>query len=115
MAGDVVKSSVHAVASFFGVYGALSRNGISASFNHDRHRHCWLGKINQAIPTFDRLIRHRYGRIVICICSACFASLVVGDPEFDLNARDFLLVYFFTIVGINSCEWIMGAERILFC
>ena len=61
-------------------------------------------KINQAIPTFDRLsIPAPVTGGLLFACLALVLHLLWSVTlEFDLNARDFLLVYFFTIVGINS-------------
>ena len=61
-------------------------------------------KINQAIPTFDRLsIPAPVTGGLLFACVALVLHLLWSVTlEFDLNARDFLLVYFFTIVGINS-------------
>ena len=61
-------------------------------------------KINQAIPGFDRLsIPAPVTGGLLFACLALVLHLLWSVTlEFDLNARDFLLVYFFTIVGINS-------------
>ena len=61
-------------------------------------------KINQAVPGFDRLsIPAPVTGGLLFACLALVVHLLWSVTlEFDLNARDFLLVYFFTIVGINS-------------
>jgi len=61
-------------------------------------------KINQAIPTFDRLSIPApvTGGLLFAFVALVLHLLWSVTLEFDLNARDFLLVYFFTIVGINS-------------
>lgn len=61
-------------------------------------------RINQAIPIFNRLSIPApvSGGLLFAFVSLFVHLLWSVSLDYDLNARDFLLVYFFTIVGINS-------------
>ncbi len=61
-------------------------------------------RINEAIPALNRLSIPApvSGGLLFAFVSLFVHLLWSVTLDFDLNARDFLLVYFFTIVGINS-------------
>ena len=61
-------------------------------------------RINQAIPALNRLSIPApvSGGLLFAFASLFIHLLWSVTLDFDLTARDFLLVYFFTIVGINS-------------
>jgi len=61
-------------------------------------------RMNKAIPTLDRLsIPAPVSGGLLFAFIFLFAHLIWSTTlDFDLGARDFLLIYFFTIVGINS-------------
>lgn len=61
-------------------------------------------RINEAIPALNRLSIPApvSGGLLFAFVSLFLHLFWSITLDFDLNARDFLLVYFFTIVGINS-------------
>jgi len=61
-------------------------------------------RINEVIPALNRLSIPApvSGGLLFAFVSLLVHLLWSVTLDFDLNARDFLLVYFFTIVGINS-------------